>query len=234
VILFFTPDISTGIYSLNEEESRHCRTVLRLRKGDIIHLTNGKGTLFESRILDAGSRQVTVEVINQHDECGKRNYRLHMAVAPTKNIDRFEWFLEKATEIGVDEITPLICEHSERRQLRIDRLEKVITSAVKQSLKAYHPVIHEMTAFGKFIAEKRNGRLFIAHLEENNPQLLKNLYCSDQDVTLLIGPEGDFSQPELDLAINSGYQCVSLGNSRLRTETAAVAACHTIFLLNTK
>ena len=230
--LFYTPDITSSYYSLNEEESRHCQKVLRLHEGEIIHLTDGRGTLFEARIIDSRSRQVSVEVTGKRENYGKRDYRLHLAVAPTKNIDRFEWFLEKATEIGVDEITPLVCEHSERRHLRIDRLEKVITSAVKQSLKAYHPVLQPMADFKKFISVKRKGRLFIAHLEESDPVLLQKVYKKSNDVTILIGPEGDFSESEMASAIAASYQCISLGSSRLRTETAAVVACHTIEMLN--
>jgi 16S rRNA (uracil1498-N3)-methyltransferase len=230
--LFYTPDITGSIYSLSVEESRHCQKVLRLREGEIIHLTDGRGTLFEARIIDLLSRQVSVEVTGKQENYGKRDYRLHLAVAPTKNIDRFEWFLEKATEIGVDEITPLICEHSERRQLRIDRLEKVITSAVKQSLKAYHPVLNPLTDYKKFIKEKRKDQLFIAHLEESDPVLLQKVYQKSNDVTILIGPEGDFSDTEISLALKASYQCVSLSNSRLRTETAAVVACHAVAMLN--
>jgi 16S rRNA (uracil1498-N3)-methyltransferase len=198
----------------------------------MIHLTDGRGTLFEAQIIDARSRQIGVEVISSQENYGKRDYRIHLAVAPTKNIDRFEWFLEKATEIGVDEITPIICKHSERRQLRIDRLEKIITSAVKQSLKAYHPVLHPLTEYKKFIAQKREGQLFIAHLEENNPVLLQKVYLRGSDATILIGPEGDFSAAEVSSAIKVSYQCVSLGSSRLRTETAAVVACHVVEMLN--
>jgi len=230
--LFYTPDITSSYYSLNEEESRHCQKVLRLHEGEIIHLTDGRGTLFEARIIDSRSRQVSVEVTGKRENYGKRDYRLHLAVAPTKNIDRFEWFLEKATEIGVDEITPLACEHSERRQLRIDRLEKVITSAVKQSLKAYHPVLNQLTDYKKFITEKRTGQLFIAHLEESDPVLLQKAYLKNNDVTILIGPEGDFSESEMASAIAASYQCISLGSSRLRTETAAVVACHAVAMLN--
>lgn len=232
MILFYAPDIADEHYSLDEEESRHCQKVLRLRENDIVHLTDGKGALIEACITDARSRQVTVRVISRQPNYGRRNYKIHLAVAPTKNIDRFEWFLEKATEIGIDEITPLICEHSERRQLRTDRLVKVITAAVKQSLKAYHPVLNEMTGFKDFIGKKREGQLFIAHLEENDPIILQKLYQKGENVTILIGPEGDFSEAELAVAKKASYLCVSLGNSRLRTETAAIVACHTIQLLN--
>lgn len=203
-----------------------------MRENDIIHLTDGKGTLFQASIADVSSRQVTVRVISRQENYGRRNYKIHLAVAPTKNTDRFEWFLEKATEIGIDVITPLICEHSERRQLRTDRLAKVITAAVKQSLKAYHPVLNEMTDFKEFLDQQHGGQLFIAHLDENEPLPLQQLYQKGADVTILIGPEGDFSESELEDAKKASYLCVSLGNSRLRTETAAIVACHTIQLLN--
>lgn len=230
--LFYTPDISGNIYTLSEEESRHCQKVLRLKPGDTIHLTDGLGTMYEAMLVDIAGRQVTAEVTGKREGYGQRPYRLHLAVAPTKNIDRFEWFLEKATEIGVDEITPLLCEHSERKAVRHDRLYKVITSALKQSLKAYHPVLHEMTSFKEFVITKHPGQLFIAHLQEKDPVLLQHVYAKEQDATILIGPEGDFSPDELERARTSGFKCISLGNSRLRTETAAVVACHAISLLN--
>jgi 16S rRNA (uracil1498-N3)-methyltransferase len=250
--LFYTPDISGNLYSLNEEESRHCQKVLRLRQDDIVYLTNGKGTLFEARISDMPGRTVIVEVISRQDDFGRRDYFLHMAVAPTKNIDRFEWFLEKATEIGVDEITPVICDHSERRQLRTDRLEKIITSAVKQSLKAYHPKLNEPMLLRKFLSTSSSTSMpprlhapmppsfpanplpcnkFMAYITPDSP-LLKQLYHKASPATILIGPEGDFSPDEVETATKSCYQVVSLGKSRLRTETAAVVACHTVGLLN--
>lgn len=232
MILFYTPDIISNLYSLNEEESRHCRMVLRLREGDVIHLTDGKGTLFESRIIDIRSKRVMTEVIERQDNYGKRNFRLHMAVAPTKNTERFEWFLEKATEIGIDEITPLVCEHSERKNVRTDRLNKVITAALKQSLKAYHPRLNEPVPFKQFIQLPHTGTKFVAHLEENNPVLLQNEYKKGTDALILVGPEGDFSDKELEIAKIKGFHVVSLGTSRLRTETAAIVACHTVNLLN--
>jgi 16S rRNA (uracil1498-N3)-methyltransferase len=206
--------------------------VLRLKNGDLIHLTDGKGNLYEARIADSQGKKVSAEVISLQESYGKRNYHLHLAVAPTKNIERFEWFIEKATEIGVDEITPLICKHSERRQVRTDRLVKIATSAVKQSLKAYHPVIHETCDFNRFITVSRPGQLFIAHQQDHDIKFLKESYKSGNDVTIMIGPEGDFNEAELELAAKADYSCVSLGSSRLRTETAAMAACHTVFLLN--
>jgi 16S rRNA (uracil1498-N3)-methyltransferase len=205
--------------------------VLRLREGDLVYLTNGYGTLFEARIIDASGRQVAIEVISRQDAYGRRDYRLHMAVAPTKNIDRFEWFLEKATEIGVDEITPLICEHSERRQLRTDRLEKVITAAMKQSLKTYHPVLNKPESLTGFLAKPLQGSKYIAFIKAGTPLLIQ-LYHKGADAIILIGPEGDFSLAEAEAAVKSGYKIISLGESRLRTETAALVACHTISLIN--
>jgi 16S rRNA (uracil1498-N3)-methyltransferase len=170
-------------------------------------------------------------LINVTPEYGKRPFRLHLAVAPTKNIARFEWFLEKATEIGVDEITPLICEHSERIQIRIDRLQKIILSAAKQSIKTYLPVLNEPMKFDDFIRLDHTASRFVAYVEEQQPLHLKVAYQSG-DCTVLIGPEGDFSKREMDIAFQNGFIPVSLGPSRLRTETAAIVACHIINIAN--
>jgi 16S rRNA (uracil1498-N3)-methyltransferase len=212
--------------------------VLRLVKGDIIHLTDGAGNLYESEIISVSGKSCQVligrnlaTVGSQVESYGKRDYYLHIAIAPTKNIDRLEWFLEKATEIGIDEITPLICEHSERRQLRIDRLEKVITSAMKQSLKAWHPKLNEPMDYRKFIDGRTETGKFIACIAEGVP-LLKNIYRKGDHAVILIGPEGDFSPAEVEAAVNRGFGVISLGDSRLRTETAGIVACHTIYLLN--
>jgi len=230
--LFYTPDITNGLYALPLEESRHCQKVLRLKEGDTIHLTDGQGNLYRVRIIDAQSRQVQVEVVEKHADYNGRPYHIHLAVAPTKNIDRFEWFLEKATEIGIDEITPLLCEHSERKLIRIDRLEKVIIAAMKQSLKAYKPILNEMVSFEDFVRKNSGEGNFIAHYEEPEPEALKSAYKKGTNAKILIGPEGDFSASEMLLAKDQGFKMVSLGNTRLRTETAAVVACHTIYLLN--
>lgn len=230
--LFYSPDLSGDVYTLDEEESRHCQKVLRLIEGDTVHLTDGQGTLYEARIIDARSKKVQVEVISRQVNFGRKDFRIHLAVAPTKNIERFEWFLEKATEIGIDEITPILCEHSERRNLRPDRLNRIITAALKQSLKAYHPVLNSLTDFKKFIGKDRTGQRFIAHLEEEKPVQLQSVCKRGNDVTVIIGPEGDFSIQELEMARKEGYICVALGDSRLRTETAAVVACHSINFIN--
>ncbi len=230
--LFYTPDIKTNIYTLNEIESKHCIKVLRLNINDHIQLIDGKGNFYEAKIIDSNPKKCTVEIIETTMDFGKRNHYLHIAIAPTKNIDRFEWFLEKATEIGIDEITPIICEHSERKVLKPDRLEKIIISAIKQSIKAYKPKLNDLTNYSDFIRQNFNGVKYIAHCEENKKILLKDAYKNGQNVVILIGPEGDFSPEEIDKTRNNNFTEISLGESRLRTETAGVVACHTINLLN--
>ena len=231
--LFYTPDITADRYTLSEEESKHCVRVLRLSEGEAIHLTDGRGNLHTARIVSASPKRCEVEITETVAQYGKRPYALTIAVAPTKNNDRFEWFLEKATEIGIDRIIPLECEHSERRVYKTDRGNKVIESAMKQSLKAYHPRLDELTGFEEVVREPFGGSKFIAHCEEQgDKQLLRDLVERDQSVLILIGPEGDFSLEEIRLAKENGFREISLGVSRLRTETAALAACHTVALLN--
>ena len=217
--------------NLGSEESLHCIKVLRMRTGETIHLTDGTGNLYEGQILAQDLKSCPVMLTSVQPEFGKRPFRLHLAVAPTKNMARFEWFLEKATEIGIDEITPLICEHSERAQIRLDRLQKIIVSAAKQSLKTYLPVLHEPVKFEDFMRLNQTGSRFVAYVEEHQPEHLKNAYQSG-DCTVLIGPEGDFSRKEMDLALQNGFKPVSLGPARLRTETAAIVACHIINVVN--
>ena len=245
--LFYTPDLTGDRYTLDEAESRHCVSVLRLKTGDLIHITDGKGNLWESVIEDDNPRGCTVRLIinqgpetrnqeqetrNQKLQYGFRPYRLHIAIAPTKNIDRFEWFLEKVTEIGIDEITPLICDHSERRRIRTDRLVKIITAAMKQSIKAWHPVLNEPETFDAFLKKDSGNRCkLMAYIDDVSP-MLSHAYEKSRDVIILIGPEGDFSEEEVRKAKEKGYQTVSLGYSRLRTETAGVTACTAIYLEN--
>lgn len=218
---------------LNEEESKHCIRVLRLGSGDHIQITDGKGNLSEG-IIDASDKgKISVHIFNTVYEYQKRNYNLHLAIAPTKSIDRFEWFLEKATEIGIDEITPLIADHSERKKIRLERLEKVIIAAVKQSVKAYKPKVNPLVRFNDFImGSKGEEDRFIAHCHEKERSELKNIYHPGNNCIVMIGPEGDFSEREIHEAINNNYKPVSLGESRLRTETAGIVVCHTIYLLN--
>jgi len=217
--------------TLGNEESFHCIKVLRMRAGDKINLSDGMGNLFEGQILAQDIKNCPVMLLNVNPQYGQRAFRLHMAVAPTKNIARFEWFIEKATEIGVDEITPLFCEYSERVQIRTDRLQKIILSAAKQSIKTYLPVLHEPVKFADFIKMNHSSARFVAYVEENQPLHLKTAY-QEGDCTVLIGPEGDFSKKEIEVAIQNGFIPVNLGPSRLRTETAAVVACHIINIAN--
>jgi len=230
--LFYAPELKNNTHLLSEEESRHCIKVLRLKKGDCIYLTDGRGVLYRAGILDEDARRCRVEIVEHQAGYGKRPFYLHLAIAPTKNMKRFEWFLEKATEMGVDEITPVLCFHSERKSLKIQRLYRVLISAMKQSLKAYLPVLNEMTPFADFIKNTSHPNRYIACLDEARSQALKKIYPQGQDALILIGPEGDFSEWEVDQAINQGFQPVKLGESRLRTETAGIAACHSINMLN--
>ncbi|MCF8361773.1 MAG: 16S rRNA (uracil(1498)-N(3))-methyltransferase [Prolixibacteraceae bacterium] len=231
--IFYTPDISGKAYTLNETESKHCIRVLRMRQGDMLTLVDGQGGWFEAEITDPNPKRCGVVVKEETRDFQKRDFYLHIAIAPTKNNDRFEWFLEKATEIGVDEITPLLCEHSERKKIKPERLEKVVVSAMKQSLKAYLPRLNNLTNFETFLNTDFEGSKFIAHCEEDMPrEHLFSLIELKQKVLILIGPEGDFSPSEIALANQKGYRQITLGESRLRTETAGVVATQIANLVN--
>ncbi|OFX82342.1 MAG: 16S rRNA (uracil(1498)-N(3))-methyltransferase [Bacteroidetes bacterium GWF2_33_16] len=230
--LFYTPDLSGLNYTLDETESKHCTRVLRLTNKDIVHLIDGKGGFHKAEIIDPNPKRCTVQIIESIKDVGKRNHYLHIAIAPTKNMDRFEWFIEKATEIGIDEITPLLCEHSERKVIKTDRLEKIIIAAMKQSKKAYKPQINGMTEIRQFLSQNFNGDKFIAHCEDYQKNQLKTIYNKGNNALILIGPEGDFSPEEIQLSKDNAFIEISLGDSRLRTETAGIVACHTINLLN--
>lgn len=230
--LFYSNTISGKYHSLSPEESKHCIKVLRLTKGDTVYLTDGIGNLFETRITDDGIKKTTVEIVNIQHEFEKRSFKLHMAVAPTKNIARFEWFLEKATEIGVDIITPIICRHSERRSIQWDRLHKIIISAMKQSHKAYLPLLDKAIGYEDFIPRHFNMDKYIAACTPGITNSIKDLYKKDKDVIILIGPEGDFSEDEIEMAFNKGFKPINLGKSRLRTETAAIFACASVNFMN--
>lgn len=232
--LFYTPDIQHKIHLLNEEESKHCMRVLRLYEGDSILLTDGQGSLYEALLKIANPKACSFEITKRIQEYGKREFKLSIAIAPTKNTDRFEWFLEKVTEIGIDEIIPLICKYSERKDIKPERLEKVIISAMKQSQKAYLPDLLTIQKFKEFINKPFDGNKFIAHCINNEKNRLKNLIRQGGNVLILIGPEGDFSPEEIQMALSAGFTPVSLGDSRLRTETAGVVACHTVNLINQK
>lgn len=223
-------DIESTSYTLPKDESKHVIRVLRKQPGDSIYLTNGKGYLFTAQIYDANPNKCKLSITsNTYQE--PRDYKLHLAVAPTKLNDRFEWFLEKATEIGVTEITPLLCDHSERKVIKEERFLKILQSAMKQSLHYHLPILHPLTSFKDFV-ESTQSNTFIAHCEDDKKSLLKNELSPATDYTILIGPEGDFSITEIQLALEKGITPVSLGNSRLRTETAAIVAAHSVAFIN--
>lgn len=231
--LFYNPDIdeTTESFYFDKEESRHIIKVLRKKDSDILYVTNGLGLLFETEITLASDNKCIVDVlsIKKSDE---PKFRLHLAVAPTKMNDRFEWFLEKATEIGIQEITPIICDRSERKVINLERFEKIILSAMKQSNETFLPKLNEAISFKEFIKQKNEGLQLIAHCEETDKKSLKDVLKPNENVTLLIGPEGDFSEKEIALALENTYQPVTLGNTRLRTETAAIVACHSVVFFN--
>ncbi len=231
--LYYAPGILDQKYFLPEQESFHCIKVLRHREGDIIHIIDGSGGLYQCEITSAHKEHCGFKIINAQNEFGKRTFHLHIAIAPTKNNERFEWFLEKATEIGIDEITPLICEHSERRKIKTERLNQILVSAMKQSQRAYLPVLNELTDFHDFIkkTQSTSGK-FICHLDEKNKIHFKSAYKPGTDSVVLIGPEGDFSQQEISLATQNDFRQVILGTSRLRTETAGLVAVHTVNMVN--
>ncbi len=231
--LFYAPDIhnETTEFVFDKEESKHIVKVLRKLEGSILHITNGKGFLFTCEIVLASEKKCVVK-INASQFTEPRNYRIHMVVAPTKMNDRYEWFLEKAAEIGVDEITPIICDHSERKIIKTERFDKILISAMKQSNQLYLPVLNEPIKLTDFLSKEINGQKFIAHCEEREKVELKDRIETQQNYTLLIGPEGDFSTNEINKALTNGYLPVALGNTRLRTETAAIVGCHTFVLAN--
>ena len=230
--VFYTPDINSDTYTLNEEESKHCSKVLRLAVGDIVSLIDGRGGLYKAQISEVKKKNVQLLIIEHQKEYKKRNHHLHIAIAPTKNIDRLEWFLEKATEIGIDEITPIICDRSERKIIKEERLEKVITSAVKQSLTAYHPKLNNAIPFSDFFKHNDVSQKYIAHCMEGEKPYINQIVNTNQSYLILIGPEGDFTPSELHLALQNGCKPVTLGNTRLRTETAALAACFEVNYMN--
>jgi 16S rRNA (uracil1498-N3)-methyltransferase len=231
--LFYNPDITEEDSQIifPKEESRHIVKVLRKSQSDILHITNGFGWLFTAKITIADLKKC-VATITYKKKTPKRNYQVHLAVAPTKMNDRYEWFLEKATEIGIDTITPIICDNSERKVIKIERFEKIIQAAMKQSLSCYMPKLQNAISYKDFIIQPFSGQKFIAHCEETDKKSLKAEIVSSQDILILIGPEGDFNVKEIEMAINNNYIPVTLGNTRLRTETAAIVACHSIAFIN--
>lgn len=232
--LFYNPHIeqNTKEITFNKDESRHIVRVLRKKENDILHITNGKGYLFLATISMANDKKCIATITEVQEKPKNWNYYLHMVVAPTKNIDRFEWFLEKATEIGVDEITPIICQNSERKVVKTERLEKIIQSAMKQSLKFTLPKLNEPLKFSDFIQQSFTNEVFIAHCEVSEKKSLKEAVQANSKITILIGPEGDFSSEEIKKSIAEHFVPITLGNNRLRTETAAVVAVQNIAFLH--
>lgn len=229
--VFYTPDIDSNL-ELPSEEAAHCVKVLRLTEGDNITLTDGKGFFYEASIAFISNKKCIVNILEKEEQDKFWNGHLHLAMAPTKNMDRIEWFAEKATEIGFDELSFLNCRFSERKVIKNERIDKILVSAIKQSLKATKPILNEMTDFNKFVKKDFSGQKFIAHCYEGEKPLLKDVIIPGQDALVMIGPEGDFSQEEVKLAIDNGFVPISLGKSRLRTETAALVACHIMNLTN--
>jgi 16S rRNA (uracil1498-N3)-methyltransferase len=231
--LFYNPSINetATTFVFDKEESKHIIKVLRKKEGDVLYVTNGLGFLFTTEITIASDTKCTVKIIS-FEQQEKPKFHLHLAVAPTKMNERYEWFLEKATEIGIQEITPVICEHSERKVIKTDRFQKILESAMKQSLHYYLPKLNEPISFKDFLKKEKKGQKFIAHCEETSKKSLKNELKTNQDITVLIGPEGDFSVKEIQSALEHNYIPVSLGQTRLRTETAAIVACHSVVFKN--
>lgn len=229
--VFYTPDIQVS-NELPEEEAQHCTRVLRLNIGDEITLTDGKGNFYQAEITAATNKRCQVAIKETRYQEPLWPCHLHIAIAPTKNMDRNEWFAEKATEIGFDELTFLNCRFSERKVIKTERISKILVSAIKQSLKARLPKLNEMTDFHTFIQQDFKGQKFIAHCYEGEKKQLKEALTPGEDALVLIGPEGDFSEEEVQKAIEHGFVPISLGKSRLRTETAALVACHTLNLMN--
>ena len=232
--LFFNSNIDqeTLQITFDKIESRHIVRVLRKKEGDPIFITDGKGVLYHCQIISANDKKCIVTILRKEKKEASKEYYLHIAIAPTKNINRFEWFLEKATEIGIDEITPIICHNSERKIVKLERLEKIVLSAVKQSLKFHMPKINKPISFDHFLQEKKLEKVCIAHCEIGDKKLLKSVVFPKEHVTILIGPEGDFSTNEIENSLKANCIPITLGKTRLRTETAALVAVQNISFIN--
>ena len=212
---------------LSAEESKHATKVLRKKEGDILNFTDGKGGFYKAEITLADSRKCRLKIVSSEQKEKQHNYHLHIAIAPIKNMDRFEWFIEKATEIGIDEITPIICSRSERKVIKTERGNRILLSAMKQSLKYHLPKLNEAISLTNFIKQDLKGAKYIAHCEDGEKNELKTVSKAEKTL-ILIGPEGDFSPKEIELVLQNQFKAVSLGTSRLRTETAGIVAVHTI------
>jgi len=231
--IFYVTDLDGDSCTLDETESRHCARVLRMSKGDRVNLIDGKGVFCEGLITDPDPRACMIRITDRKEEFEKRNYRLHIAISPLKNPDRFEWFVEKSVEIGVDELTPLICRNTEKPGIKKDRINNIIVSAMKQSIKAYRPVLNDPQDFSEFTGREYSGLKIIAHCSQSQQRsAITDIYSKGNDAVIMIGPEGDFSDDEIAVAIEKGFRPVHLGRSRLRTETAGVAACSAVYFAN--
>ena len=231
--IFYAPDITGDAYTLDQKESKHCIRVLRMTKGTGVRLIDGKGNLYEGIISNPDSKKCTIAITGIIKDFEKRNYRLHIAISLLKNPERFEWFIEKSVEIGVDEITPLICRNTEKPGIKTERVNNLIVSAMKQSLKATKTLLNEPCLFNDFVNKNLPGSLMIAHCNDSSERSkISEVYSKNENALILIGPEGDFSEEEIDYALDKGFFPVHLGRSWLRTETAGVAACHSIYYLN--
>jgi len=231
--IFYAPGINDNIYALDENESRHCIRVLRMTKGNTLKLIDGKGNLYKGFISNPDPHGCEIRITEVLTDFEKRDYRIHIAISPVKNHDRFEWFVEKSVEIGIDEITPLICKNTEKPGIKIDRINNIIISAMKQSIKAFKPVLNKAVTFSEFQNLKIDGKRMIAHCcQFHERSKIDKVYKKGEDAAILIGPEGDFTDEEIFEAVDNGYISVHLGNCRLRTETAGIAACHSIYFIN--
>ena len=230
--VFYLPDAQIGAISFPEEESKHIVKVLRMKEGDRFCVTDGNGSLYDAELIDAHPKRAMANLSNQRNGYDIRDFKVSIAIAPTKLNERTEWFLEKATEIGIDEVKLFSSYHSERRVANVDRFKKIVISAMKQSVKSKMPIVEDMVSFDKLVKQNYEGQKFIAWIDDNVKEQLCDLYKKGENALVLIGPEGDFSKEEVALATEYGFIPVSLGEARLRTETAAVVACHTIQLIN--
>ncbi|MCX6325370.1 MAG: 16S rRNA (uracil(1498)-N(3))-methyltransferase [Bacteroidia bacterium] len=231
--IFYAPDITGDAYTLDEKESKHCIRVLRMIKGTGVRLIDGKGNLYEGIISNPDSKKCTIAITGLIKDFEKRNFRLHIAISPLKNPERFEWFVEKSVEIGVEEITPLICRNTEKPGIKTERVNNLIISAMKQSLKTTKTILNDPCLFNDFVNKDFKGSRMIAHCNDSfKRSKISEVYSKNENALILIGPEGDFSEAEIDYATNKYFIPVHLGLSRLRTETAGVAACHSIYFIN--
>jgi len=231
--VFYAPDIIGDTYTLDEKESKHIVKVLRMAKGTCVRLIDGKGNVYEGIINNPDFKKCSITITGVIQDFEKRNYRLHIAISPLKNTERFEWFIEKSVEIGIDEITPLICRNTEKEGIKAERVNNLIISAMKQSLKSSRTLLNETSSFNDFIRRDFKGNRFIAHCDDSfTRNQISDIYAKHEDAIFLIGPEGDFSREEIMSAVDKNFISVHLGRSRLRTETAGVAACHSIYFIN--